>query len=1383
MKTQKYRSNLKTRNQQSGVALVIVLSMIVLLSAIMVAFMSRVSTEGRSAKLALQGFEARQAAETAVNLVISQLRAATYDSSKPARAWASQPGAIRTFERGRDTEVYKLYSASKLVDSAADYNPASAEEAGMDPSDLSETPNGYVNLNEPVIVPVRRKDGTIYYEAHFPIADPRANRDINGAKVSNPGTGVVKGFHSAEIDAKNSKKKDVDGKEIPSLPMNVRWLFQLRDGTLVPGVADGDNKLKIEGASKLNPPVSRIAFWTDDDSCKVNLNTASENTYWDTPHATSEQESGRTTNNGQLINSARLPSLSLSASQPTSGEYQRFPGHPATTSLSPVLRWLFPETRLFEGGPQFTEQQYKEAIYRLAPRIRGGIGSSMGATRNPLFPDTDHRVFERDRLFSTVEEYFFRPDRSPMNQESWYHVYQTEQDNDIERLDREGAPSLDFANPYFTPEALERMRFFLTTSSRAPEVNLFGLPRMSIWPINSEEKKRSSYDRLIAFCSTIGGDPTRPTVGSKFYFQRQNPWSGTIDMASGPAGARNQALYNYLFRLMDSTHPAGGGKFTEKYPKVGGVGGAAQILTEMFDYIRSTNLIDTHGKIGNNTYPLAYTPSYGVDTGDRLNTPPRGHPGAGQVVPLKVTAPDGSLTKGFGRFPTVAEVAVIFYFDGTVTSQAAIDSGALLDIDENFDGTDTRVLPIRCALAVEMFTPSPGFPMLAETYAMSVSEDAPFELKISNGATLADPPVYRPMQIANQANLVNYVDVNAWRAKDGRFFMPTRGFWNQMMYESSASATSASRKKLRKFTNPTLTQTDLNKAYESYPFVSKRFALRSTGANAPSSFTVKPGQFKIRLHPVTHSPVPLTQPNFNVRAAADLSPASVIQTFTVDFRTASNKPEWTLPAPTQGGGFLINRTPGTDANPFPEDTVRSMEIEGATKGDYRISGGLLDVPKDMFVRTGTAANFDSATVKQVHNFRSSWGRVLSSASPGKLVVGESPRDKRSKVPFTIQTGVRRTGGGLGDFDRGISKNTDGAFINKPDEGNTRFDFTDDYAGGGAMPYYRGGNGYEEVGESYFTPNRLVSSAVMFGSLPTGIAAKRPWETLLFSPGPKASPTSHKGAVTPRDHYLLDLFHMPIVEPYAISEPLSTAGKVNINCKIAPFGYYSDPGNSGHGYIERYTGIHALLTGVYQFIARNETPEMGHGEQPLTNANTSKHQFRLKLDPDATVNKALIPLLDAKGGYFKSASEICELDLLTVEKANGVPATSPDGYTDPANRDLFWESRNALTGDNQRERPYAHIYPRTTTKSNVFTVHIWAQSLAKSPTGDPEVWNPLQDSVTGEYRGTSTIERYIDPNDSAFKTGDYQDPALGSAKSLEPLYRYRIVNSKAFSVRE
>ncbi len=33
-----------------------------------------------------------------------------------------------------------------------------------------------------------------------------------------------------------------------------------------------------------NPIVGRTAFWTDDESCKINVNTAADGAFWDTPH-------------------------------------------------------------------------------------------------------------------------------------------------------------------------------------------------------------------------------------------------------------------------------------------------------------------------------------------------------------------------------------------------------------------------------------------------------------------------------------------------------------------------------------------------------------------------------------------------------------------------------------------------------------------------------------------------------------------------------------------------------------------------------------------------------------------------------------------------------------------------------------------------------------------------------------------------------------------------------------------------------------------------------------------------------------------------------------------------------------------------------------------
>src|SRR5688572_3713926 len=98
--------------RRRGVALVIVLSMLVLMSAVLVAFMGTLSSERAAQRAAYSGFEAQQAAESAVNLVISQIRSATKNDDGNV-GWASQPGAIRTFGGGQN-RVYKLYSATEM---------------------------------------------------------------------------------------------------------------------------------------------------------------------------------------------------------------------------------------------------------------------------------------------------------------------------------------------------------------------------------------------------------------------------------------------------------------------------------------------------------------------------------------------------------------------------------------------------------------------------------------------------------------------------------------------------------------------------------------------------------------------------------------------------------------------------------------------------------------------------------------------------------------------------------------------------------------------------------------------------------------------------------------------------------------------------------------------------------------------------------------------------------------------------------------------------------------------------------------------------------------------------------------------------------------------
>jgi hypothetical protein len=199
------------------------------MSGLLVAFMSTVSTERASASAATSGFEARQAAESAVNLVISQIRDATKDISGDL-GWASQPGAIRTFDsKGQEGTVFKLYS-SDVMQVSSNYDPGAPLESGFSPGEPKVTPTGFVNLNDPVLTPdPAAKQGEVI--PHYPIVDPRAALDIDG-KTPNAGQkSIVEGFNCLDINHA-SGLKELNGNFVKDLPMRVRWLYQLKDGTM-----------------------------------------------------------------------------------------------------------------------------------------------------------------------------------------------------------------------------------------------------------------------------------------------------------------------------------------------------------------------------------------------------------------------------------------------------------------------------------------------------------------------------------------------------------------------------------------------------------------------------------------------------------------------------------------------------------------------------------------------------------------------------------------------------------------------------------------------------------------------------------------------------------------------------------------------------------------------------------------------------------------------------------------------------------------------------------------------------------------------------------------------------------------------------------------------
>jgi uncharacterized protein (TIGR02600 family) len=230
---------------------------------------------------------------------------------------------------------------------------------------------------------------------------------------------------------------------------------------------------------------------------------------------------------------------------------------------------------------------------------------------------------------------------------------------------------------------------------------------------------------------------------------------------------------------------------------------------------------------------------------------------------------------------------------------------------------------------------------------------------------------------------------------------------------------------------------------------------------------------------------------------------------------------------------------------------------------------------------------------------------------------------------------------------------------------------------------------------------------------------------------------HFGSTSPPDHLLLDLFHTPIVEPYAISEPLSTAGRLNMNYQILPFTA-----------ITRSSALHAVFSSQRIAALNPATHGLRHKlNDGLMNADTTEHRRRINI-PETL--RQFEQRFDS-GDLFRSASEICTLFLIPVGGQTLENITT-------------WWAQHRLTGDNLREQPYAYMYPLLTTKSNTYTVHVRAQTLARGT-----------NNVTGEYRGSTTIERFIDPADE--RIGTEIDP---DTQSLEPLYRYRIIENKRFA---
>ena len=1301
--------------RRRAVALILALSFIVLISATIVGFFASATSARRESAAYESGIAVKQLADVVTNIVMGQISDGTRSWEIPPASpavkgggarltYSTQPGLIRTYrDTGGMGRIFKLYSSDTMVSQPGTAWSVSSRLADEVPATWPGQPAHFIDLNQPVLV--EDSKGKIMpagvsrsFSAAYPILDPLALLPVAGASAGVQGFDLraIPGYKGGTGQPVVSESDDptagaATGTTSNPAPMPVRWIYVLLDGTLttpqaVPGTALSADWSALPAGSPLrpttaNPIVGRVAFWTDDETCKLNVNTSGEPTPWDTPRAVTIQD----------LNYGRF--------QPAYQEFQRFPGHPFTMALSPIL---FP-------GVKLTSAQ-KEDIYKIVPRL--GTGGTLGGTRqiprgisqsDPAYAAVKITP-DADRLYANVDEFLFAPPAVPGA--------------------RPENPNVAGSTLPKFKEQLKRSRFFLTANSRSPEVTLFGTPRISLWPVNTGTTLRTTFDTLAAFCASVGPDsPAKPAM--PFYFQRQDSANPKTDYDNI---ARNKVLYQYLQTLTSQAVPGYGGNFRQKWGD-----DRDQVLTEIFDYIRCVNLRDPvllgQGK-----------PTYAAN---------------GQVAPIQI-----GTTQGFGRYHSLSQFG--FHF---ICAQDGKDGA----VDAKNPALKDGERAIEAAFLFSPFSPSLGFYKIKEDLEYEVTFKSPFtlegqDLTMASGKTTlhkTDPP---------------YTWIGHGFHNNGREHGGPGGLRGPVQALGGGGY---------KYVSKAVPRVKIKAGATTMQFVGGAIEVKvSIRGNLIQTFDLN--------FPGGTFPVPkLVRTGTSASRGCSASAQDFWWTFGKRYSRLTDTPH--APGPeyasttrqwADSGGPSGFKAGGLFR---AEDVVRSIVPE---HGDLRLIAGKSKINASEFVKV-RSAEWDS-TYRFLHVFVSSAGSHFLYGFGNEP--GPQPSTEPDSIPIAanddqlvpgifyhysrlpeIRPGAGKLNNRWGDFDNGMSTWPDGAYINKPDEGSQ---------GSTNSSYTYFAWNFQESTDSFFSPSRLVPSAGMFGSLPTGLKRHKTteihaWETLLFRPETRtAGGQKHPGLITPKDHLIMDLFWMPVGEPYPISEPFSTAGKVNLNYEIAPFSY-----------IRRATALYGAMKAEEPLLLPNsgskiyklwdhETndhpfglPSSGSNKDPQIRTDWTKaynglapyDKMRRPIDVDKTLKQADDRF--AAGDPFRSATEICELHLVR----EGEDLASYKNGTISAG--------TLPTGDNTRERPYTNLYAKLTTKSNTFNVHMRVQVLRKrtGTNADQAIWEEGLDAVVAEHRGSALIERYVDASDP-----NLPDFATKTDATLDNYARFRIVSTNKFA---
>ena len=997
----------KGGDKQSGIAIITVLSVLLLMSVLMLGFFSAATSELESSKYYASSLRTRQLTDIVTNMVIAQIREATADEKRAGThfTWSSQPGCITTFSN-RGTTYDTLAVAKYKLYSAADMQVDARENLAEDLiPDWNGKPARYIDLNSPLY---SKREGELY----FPIVDPRAQQSTNQNSESN-----VEGF---SYTSTSSTGGQINGITLPGsdsntqrLPMPVEWLYLLDDGTI--GHLNETNKFVASSgsgiASERNPIVARVAFWSDDESCKINVNTASEGIPWDIPRYDSRQE------------------REYALKQPVQRETSRFPGHPSMVSLSSVL---YPHQDITEDKKKLKD------IYDLVPKIEYR-GSSASGSANTSGSTNSGVRWDADRLFATYDEVLYRHKTG----------LGPRQENET------------FTNNAISRRKLEQSRFFLTANSVAPELTLFGTPKMTMWPTYTS-KPNTYFDNLIRAISTVG------TNYRKYYWQRNSSGSRHHEVYVNTSGHNLQLLDSYLMNLISPANaiPGFGGSFGKKY-RPGPYDDGKQILTQLWDYVRTTNLNDPYNRANQYT-AFGNAVGHGQVAGCCL---------CGGTTPHKSRWDKAGLRfpRGFGRLYTLSEVALVF----KTTAERAVDGSS--GRGYRWQLLQPGQVRVDVGILLETFCPSHGFTKMVPNSSLQIvggrlGNTHPIPGGRNPQNSLADMKINGESIGYLRQNLTPSISsqlrgFRGWGAHGGPrlfssnaiYYQKYNGGWDQNFQGGIPATPQNGKLKITIDGGP-----DRNPA--SIPDM--RIVLYDTAGGAQSQ---------------------------------DVN--NLIQVFEIDFPN-----EFSIPVPKYSNQSTWSQVvSGSRQNPNSLITdgmvVRSMVV---SHSDFRLLCAKRVIENHVFQphpNFGTAPSYDSGQ-KHAHSLVDPNGFKYTGFSNEREFIDGAGYSEMSQPDFPISPknpnffvdvrGNPRTDYQFpvdpmitGDWDNGIAMQMDGPFVNRGDDGNQPTGNRNPYFDEAAL------SSADVTSHAYFSPNRVICGPGMFGSMSTGVQSGIPWRTLLF----------------------------------------------------------------------------------------------------------------------------------------------------------------------------------------------------------------------------------------------------------------------------------------------